>query len=64
MADEPRQLPADPEAKEMNLGTGKVPSQSPPSAIQRWKEENRSAIEAQNAWIAEHGLPLAKYRQF
>lgn len=30
----------------------------------RWKEENREAIEAWNAWVEEHGLPLAKYRQF
>ncbi|MBU0556253.1 MAG: type II toxin-antitoxin system CcdA family antitoxin [Alphaproteobacteria bacterium] len=30
----------------------------------RWQEENRGAIEEWNAWIAEHGLPLAKYRQF
>lgn len=30
----------------------------------RWLEENREAIESSNAWVAEHGLPLAKYRQF
>ena len=30
----------------------------------RWQEENRGAIEEWNAWIAEHDLPLAKYRQF
>ncbi|MCW2348841.1 type II toxin-antitoxin system CcdA family antitoxin [Sphingobium sp. B12D2B] len=30
----------------------------------RWQEENRGAIEEWNAWVAEHGLPLAKYRQF
>lgn len=30
----------------------------------RWQEENRPAMEAWNAWIAEHGLPLARYRQF
>ncbi|MDB5704817.1 MAG: Post-segregation antitoxin (ccd killing mechanism protein) encoded by the plasmid [Sphingomonas bacterium] len=30
----------------------------------RWLEENRAAIESSNAWVAEHGLPLAKYRQF
>lgn len=29
-----------------------------------WIEENREAIEASNAWVEEHGLPLAKYRQF
>ena len=30
----------------------------------RWKEENRAAMEASNAWVAENGLPLARYRQF
>lgn len=29
-----------------------------------WKEENRAAMESWNAWVAEHGLPLEKYRQF
>lgn len=30
----------------------------------RWLEENREAIEAQNAWVEKHGVPLAKYRMF
>lgn len=30
----------------------------------RWIEENWEAIQAWNAWVEEHGLPLAKYRQF
>jgi antitoxin CcdA len=30
----------------------------------RWQEENREAIEASNAWVKQHGLPLARYRQF
>lgn len=30
----------------------------------QWQEENKDAIEAWNAWIEEHGLPLARYRQF
>jgi antitoxin CcdA len=29
-----------------------------------WIDENREAIEASNAWVEKHGLPLAKYRQF
>ncbi|HEX8624407.1 MAG TPA: type II toxin-antitoxin system CcdA family antitoxin [Allosphingosinicella sp.] len=29
-----------------------------------WIEENRAAIEASNAWVEKHGLPLEKYRQF
>jgi antitoxin CcdA len=30
----------------------------------RWQEENREAIEAQNAWVEKHGVPLARYRMF
>lgn len=30
----------------------------------RWEEENRSAIEGWNRWVAKNGLPLAKYRRF
>ena len=31
---------------------------------ERWKQENRQAIESSNKWVEEHGLPLEKYRQF
>ncbi len=30
----------------------------------QWKRENAQAIEGYNQYIAEHGLPLAKYRRF
>lgn len=30
----------------------------------QWQEEHREAIEANNAWVDKHGLPLAKYRMF
>ena len=30
----------------------------------KWQEENREAIEANNAWVEKNGLPLAKYRMF
>lgn len=30
----------------------------------KWLKDNRDAIEATNAFVAEHGLPLAKYRVF
>ena len=30
----------------------------------RWLEENREAIDYYNAYVAEKGLPLYKYRQF
>lgn len=31
---------------------------------EQWNERNKEAIDAYNARIAEHGLPLAKYRSF
>ena len=30
----------------------------------KWQEDNREAIDSWNDWVATHGLPLAKYRQF
>lgn len=30
----------------------------------RWLAENAEALDAANAWIDEHGLPLTKYRRF
>ncbi|MGR3433408.1 MAG: type II toxin-antitoxin system CcdA family antitoxin [Shimia sp.] len=30
----------------------------------RWREENAEAIEAHNRLVEEHGIPLARYRQF
>jgi antitoxin CcdA len=30
----------------------------------RWLEENAEAIRAENEYIENNGLPLAKYRQF
>lgn len=30
----------------------------------RWIEDNKAAFEASNAYIAEHGLPLERYRLF
>ncbi|WEK01497.1 MAG: type II toxin-antitoxin system CcdA family antitoxin [Candidatus Sphingomonas phytovorans] len=30
----------------------------------RWKEENREATAEWNAYVAEHGLPLERFRQF
>jgi len=29
-----------------------------------WREENKKSIEAWNAYVDRHGLPLARYRQF
>ena len=30
----------------------------------RWREENKAAIEAWNAYVEEHGVPLGEFRQF
>lgn len=31
---------------------------------QMWQAENRAALESSNAYIEQHGLPLARYRSF
>ena len=31
---------------------------------QRWLEQNQEAIQSYNDYVAQHGLPLAAYRQF
>lgn len=75
--DEPRRLPTNlslsetlvAEAKKLDINLSRAAEQGLAVAVateraRRWKEENRAAIEAQNAWVAEHGLPLAKYRMF
>jgi antitoxin CcdA len=34
------------------------------AAEERWKQENGAAIASSNAYVLQHGLPLARYRQF
>jgi antitoxin CcdA len=31
---------------------------------ERWLEENKAALDASNAFVEAHGLPLAKHRLF
>jgi antitoxin CcdA len=31
---------------------------------EKWREENNAAIESWNAYVEEHRLPLAEFRQF
>jgi len=31
---------------------------------ERWREENRRAIDSSNAWVEKYGLPLDVYRRF
>lgn len=57
------------QAKELGLDPGRIGASGLAQAIKaekerRWKIENREAIEETNAYFREHGLPLAKYRQF
>ena len=33
-------------------------------AARRWREANREALLSCNAWVEEHGLPLARHRMF
>jgi len=31
---------------------------------EQWSRDNAGALSASNAWVEEHGLPLAQYRPF
>ena len=31
---------------------------------QKWRSDNREAIESFNAWVAEHGMPFDEFRQY
>lgn len=57
------------EAKALNINLSQTLEDSLREAVgsrraAQWKQENAEAIESSNAWVAEHGLPLEKYRQF
>lgn len=57
------------DARELGLNVSEAASAGIAAAVsaersRRWKEENREAIESSNAYVREHGLPLAKYRMF
>ena len=32
--------------------------------VERWRAENAEALRSSNAYVDEHGLPLARFRQF
>ena len=46
-------------SREAENGIAKAVSEE---KARRWKEENAEAIEGANRYLAEHGLPFAKYR--
>ena len=56
-------------ARELGINLSGVCNEALAAAVKketerRWKEENRSKIEAWNAWLEEHGLPYADQRLF
>ena len=57
------------EARELNINISQACEQGLEEQVRKskreaWLEANREALEASNAWVEKHGLPLARYRQF
>jgi len=57
------------EAKSLDINISRAAEEGIAQAVReektrRWKEENAEAIADWNRWVAENGLPLAKYRMF
>jgi antitoxin CcdA len=57
------------EAKALGVGVSSACEQGLADALKaererRWRVENAEAIQSFNAWLAENGNPLAKYRAF
>ena len=57
------------EAKMLGINLSQAAETGIVEAIKRKKEEqwlieNREAIDSWNAYVEQHGLPLAEYRQF
>jgi antitoxin CcdA len=57
------------EARKMGINLSQACERGLAAAVaetrrRRWLEENHQAMEAWNDYVAEHGLPLAAYRQF
>ena len=72
-ARKPANLSLDPElilaAKELKINISRAAEDGLRKAVSEaraaaWKAENAEAIESFNQYVEEHGLPLAKYRQF
>ena len=56
-------------ARELNVNISQACEKGLQEAVattraERWIEENREAIDYWNRYVDEHGLPLARYRQF
>jgi antitoxin CcdA len=57
------------EARELGISLSSACEEGLAAAVKaekerRWLEENKPALDSWNRYIAEHGLPLAKYRTF
>jgi len=57
------------EAKSLRINISKAAEAGLSSAVaekraQLWREANQAALESSNAYVEQHGLPLAKYRSF
>lgn len=57
------------EARSLNINISQACEQGLEEQVRNskreaWLEANREALEASNAWVEKHGLPLARYRQF
>jgi len=57
------------EAKELKINISRAAErgltlQIAEARAKAWKDENRGAVRAANAYVAKHGLPLARFRRF
>ena len=57
------------EARELEVNVSRSAEEGLRAAVRKaktlaWQRENAEAIEAANAWVEQHGLPLEKYRMF
>ncbi|CAN5350947.1 hypothetical protein BH10PSE15_BH10PSE15_02330 [soil metagenome] len=55
------------EAREYGINLSRISEEALAKAVKkererRWQEENREAIEANNRWLEENGLPYADLR--
>ena len=50
--------------REPQPATSPLPAANQQDRERQFKLENTEAFASMNAWVEEHGLPLAKHRQF
>jgi antitoxin CcdA len=57
------------EAKELQINVSRAAERGVAQAVMEkraelWLLENKAALESSNEYVAKHGVPLARYRQF